>query len=219
MGQEQAGADLSESARRHQGEPAARSQAEALLRLALVQRDLGRPDEARIGLERAAKLAREIGGDYETVGWACLTHALKDDREGLRTIDIRTFLEDIEFTQGWREKLLMSALRNDDWRLLMNVESTPDRVQHMMWRFIDKTHPMYNEADAARYGDSVLRVYRRVDQFVGEVLEHLARGVPYKEIADVLSVSIDTVRVHIKGIYGKLHVHSRGEAVAKYLGP
>ncbi len=51
-----------------------------------------------------------------------------------------------------------------------------------------------------------------------EVLEYLARGVPYKEIASVLSVSIDTVRVHIKGIYGKLHVHSRGEAVAKYLG-
>jgi DNA-binding NarL/FixJ family response regulator len=50
-----------------------------------------------------------------------------------------------------------------------------------------------------------------------EVLDHLARGVPYKEIADVLSVSIDTVRVHIKGIYGKLHVHSRGEAVAKYM--
>ena len=50
-----------------------------------------------------------------------------------------------------------------------------------------------------------------------EVLEQLARGVPYKEIADVLSVSIDTVRVHIKGIYTKLHVHSRGEAVAKYL--
>ena len=50
-----------------------------------------------------------------------------------------------------------------------------------------------------------------------DVLEHLARGVPYKEIASLLSVSIDTVRVHIKGIYGKLHVHSRGEAVAKYL--
>ena len=51
-----------------------------------------------------------------------------------------------------------------------------------------------------------------------EVLEHLARGVPYKEIAAALAVSIDTVRVHIKGIYGKLHVHSRGEAVAKFLG-
>lgn len=50
-----------------------------------------------------------------------------------------------------------------------------------------------------------------------EVLEHLAQGVPYKEIADILSLSIDTVRIHIKGIYSKLHVHSRGEAVAKYL--
>lgn len=52
-----------------------------------------------------------------------------------------------------------------------------------------------------------------------EVLEHLARGGAYKEIASLLSVSIDTVRVHIKGIYGKLHVHSRGEAVAKFLQP
>lgn len=52
-----------------------------------------------------------------------------------------------------------------------------------------------------------------------EVLEHLAQGVPYKEIADVLSLSIDTIRIHVKGIYSKLHVHSRGEAVAKYLRP
>lgn len=50
-----------------------------------------------------------------------------------------------------------------------------------------------------------------------EVLDHLAQGIPYKEIADVLGLSIDTIRMHIKGIYGKLHVHSRGEAVAKYL--
>ena len=49
-----------------------------------------------------------------------------------------------------------------------------------------------------------------------EVLDHLAQGVAYKEIADVLAVSIDTVRMHVKGIYSKLHVHSRGEAVAKY---
>lgn len=50
-----------------------------------------------------------------------------------------------------------------------------------------------------------------------EVLDKLAEGIAYKEIADVLQVSIDTVRMHIKSIYSKLHVHSRGEAVAKYL--
>ncbi len=52
-----------------------------------------------------------------------------------------------------------------------------------------------------------------------EVLGHLARGVAYKEIADALGLSIDTVRMHIKSIYAKLHVHSRGEAVAKFLQP
>ena len=50
-----------------------------------------------------------------------------------------------------------------------------------------------------------------------EVLEHLTRGGSYKEIASALAVSIDTVRAHIKGIYVKLHVHSRGEAVARFL--
>ena len=50
-----------------------------------------------------------------------------------------------------------------------------------------------------------------------QVLEHLSRGVAYKEIAEALTVSINTVQIHIKGIYSKLHVHSRGAAVAKYL--
>ena len=49
-----------------------------------------------------------------------------------------------------------------------------------------------------------------------EVLDLLAQGFAYKEIADALSLSIETIRMNVKGIYSKLHVHSRGEAVAKY---
>jgi DNA-binding NarL/FixJ family response regulator len=52
-----------------------------------------------------------------------------------------------------------------------------------------------------------------------EVLESLAKGEAYKQIADKLGISIDTLRGHIKGVYQKLHVHSRGEAVAKYNAP
>ena len=50
-----------------------------------------------------------------------------------------------------------------------------------------------------------------------EVLELLAKGAAYKEIADQLSLSIETVRMNVKHIYTKLHVHSRGEATAKYM--
>jgi DNA-binding NarL/FixJ family response regulator len=50
-----------------------------------------------------------------------------------------------------------------------------------------------------------------------EVLELLARGYLYKEIADALQISTPTVNTHIRRIYEKLHVQSRGSAVAKYL--
>lgn len=50
-----------------------------------------------------------------------------------------------------------------------------------------------------------------------EILSHLAKGYQYKEIADILSLSVLTVRAHIRNIYEKLHVHSRTEAVVKYL--
>lgn len=51
-----------------------------------------------------------------------------------------------------------------------------------------------------------------------EVLEHLTKGFLYKEIAETMNISYDTVHTHIRKIYEKLHVRSRTEAVAKNLG-
>ena len=49
-----------------------------------------------------------------------------------------------------------------------------------------------------------------------EVLEFLARGYLYKEIAEKLGISIPTVNTYVRRIYEKLHVRSRAQAVAKY---
>ena len=50
-----------------------------------------------------------------------------------------------------------------------------------------------------------------------EFLDQLANGYAYKEIADRMQISIDTVRSYVRTVYEKLHVHSRTEAVVKYL--
>jgi DNA-binding NarL/FixJ family response regulator len=50
-----------------------------------------------------------------------------------------------------------------------------------------------------------------------DVLDCLAKGLTYKQIADQLGISIDTIRTYLRRIYEKLHVQSRTEAVAKYL--
>jgi DNA-binding NarL/FixJ family response regulator len=49
-----------------------------------------------------------------------------------------------------------------------------------------------------------------------EVLDLLARGYLYKEIAERLNISVPTVNTYVRRVYEKLHVRSRAQAVAKY---
>jgi len=51
-----------------------------------------------------------------------------------------------------------------------------------------------------------------------EILEQLAKGLLYKEIAAILQISPETVRKHVYHIYEKLHVSNRIEAVNKFYG-
>jgi DNA-binding NarL/FixJ family response regulator len=48
-----------------------------------------------------------------------------------------------------------------------------------------------------------------------ELLELLSKGFRYKEIANHLFISQDTVRTHIRNIYQKLQVNSKIEAINK----
>ena len=51
-----------------------------------------------------------------------------------------------------------------------------------------------------------------------EILDLLVQGHRYREIADRLFISLDTVRTHVRHVYEKMHVRSRAEAAAKVLG-
>jgi DNA-binding NarL/FixJ family response regulator len=48
-----------------------------------------------------------------------------------------------------------------------------------------------------------------------EVLKHLVDGLSYKMIADKVNLSFHTIHTHLRHIYEKLHVNSKGEAVSK----
>lgn len=50
-----------------------------------------------------------------------------------------------------------------------------------------------------------------------EFLGHLSHGYTYKEIADCMKLSLDSVRNYVRTVYEKLHVHSRTEAVVKFI--
>ncbi len=126
----------------------------------------------------APELVKTSGGSFETYGWACVTMPFKDKR-----ISVETLLEDIEFTLRARERVADSQLKRADWRLFMSVESTPDRLQHMLYQYYDEGHPLYDAAEANRevtffgkklpLSDAIPEIYRQVDRIVGEVMDDL----------------------------------------------
>ena len=50
-----------------------------------------------------------------------------------------------------------------------------------------------------------------------QMLEGLARGLRYSDLAAELGISIETVRTHLRRTYAKLKVGCRSEAIAKYI--
>jgi DNA-binding NarL/FixJ family response regulator len=68
-------------------------------------------------------------------------------------------------------------------------------------------------AAAAPAGGELAELSEREQQ----VLDLLAQGLIYKEIADKLNIAYETVHTYIRRIYEKLQVRTRTEAVAKFL--
>ena len=118
-------------------------------------------------------------GYYRTLGWAEATWPLNEGR-----MDEQTFMEDLYRAFDDRAQVILNRIDARDWDILVGVIESTDRVQHMMWRLIDPKHPMYDGALAAKFGDSILRVYRRADEFGGEVLKRLDPGTPVLIVSD-----------------------------------
>ena len=141
-----------------------------------------KPDAPPVPISSPAGFAGDIYdrlGPYRTLGWAEATWPLNEGR-----MDEKTFMDDLYRAFDDRAQVILDRLTRPHWDLLVGVIESTDRVQHMMYRLIDPTHPMYDAALAAKYGDSILRVYRRADQFVQQVLDIVGNGTAVMIVSD-----------------------------------
>ncbi|HEY3384073.1 MAG TPA: alkaline phosphatase family protein [Vicinamibacterales bacterium] len=130
-----------------------------------------RPESPVMPISSPASLSKDLYerlGTYRTLGWAEATWPLNEDR-----IDEKTFMDDLFRAFDDRAQVILHEVDSKKFDLVIGVLESTDRVQHMFWRFIDPTHPMYDPALAAKYGDSIERVYRRCDQLLGDVLARI----------------------------------------------
>lgn len=112
----------------------------------------------------APELAKKFG-PYKTMGWAIDTWAIS---EGFASEQM--FWDDMTWTVRQYRAMFRDFLTADD-ALLIQCFEFPDRVGHVFWRFVDKGHPAYDAALAAKWGDGLLRSYQLMDEIAGEAMK------------------------------------------------
>ncbi len=105
-------------------------------------------------------------GPFSTLGLAEDTWALN---EGV--INEEAFLKQAQLLFEEREKMLFNALERTPEGLCVCVFDTPDRIQHMFFRCLDKDHPANRGKETEKYKNVIEDLYIRMDSLVGSVLE------------------------------------------------
>lgn len=107
-------------------------------------------------------------GLFKTIGWEFDTKALQ---QGDMTEEM--FLEDVERTLAWTKRLTLDEIDAGGFDLLVSATTSTDRVSHMFWGYRDPKHPLYTPELHAKYGMAVENSYKKMDEFVGEVVAKL----------------------------------------------
>ncbi len=118
-------------------------------------------------VEYGKELAENIGPFY-TLGMA-------EDHTGLNNgrLDEAGYLAQCDLVLAEREKMMFFELKRFSEGLFFIVFDTPDRVQHMFWRFRDAEHPYFDRDRAPEFQRSVEEHYRRYDAVLAKVLERV----------------------------------------------
>lgn len=115
----------------------------------------------------AGELAKALGF-YHTTG-------MVEDHAGLSNgrFDEGAFLDQCDQAVAERERMMTYELDRLDGGLFYCLYDTPDRVQHMFWRFREPGHPANGGiTPSPEWCDVIERHYRRCDDIVGTALEY-----------------------------------------------
>jgi predicted AlkP superfamily phosphohydrolase/phosphomutase len=116
--------------------------------------------------EYAAEIAQRIGLYYTT--------GMVEDHAGLNNerISEQTYLDQCEIVWREREAMMIDELKAFDKGFFYCLFDTPDRIQHLFWRFTEPDHPANRGvAPDANFTQVIDDCYRRCDAIIGKALE------------------------------------------------
>jgi predicted AlkP superfamily phosphohydrolase/phosphomutase len=83
--------------------------------------------------------------------------------------DVQRFIDDAIRVTTHRIAVARYLLGTHPWDFLMVILTTPDRLQHVVWKYVDERHPHYDPQEAARYWPAIRQFYQLIDQAIGDL--------------------------------------------------
>lgn len=116
----------------------------------------------------------DYAGELEKVVGTYYTTGMVEDHTGVVNgrIDEEAFLSQCDLVMREREAMLEHELARFSEGFLFCLFDTPDRLQHLFWRFREPDHPANRPGDGGRYAGTIEEHYRRCDAVVERVLAH-----------------------------------------------
>ncbi|HEY9519276.1 MAG TPA: alkaline phosphatase family protein [Gemmatimonadales bacterium] len=114
----------------------------------------------------------DYAGELEKVLGTYYTTGMVEDHTGVVNgrIDEAAFLTQCDLVMREREAMLEHELARFGEGFLFCLFDTPDRLQHLFWRFREPDHPANRPGDAGRFASTIEEHYRRCDAVVERVL-------------------------------------------------
>ena len=132
------------------------------------------PSDPALPISTPEDYARELYerfGPFHTKGLPADTKALENG-----VLNEEEFLAFDDLILEERLAISEYELNRFESGLLYLYISSTDQRSHMFWRLTDPKHPAYDPKLAARYGDTVEQIYRRMDRFLERVLSRVDRN-------------------------------------------
>ena len=107
-------------------------------------------------------------GRYSTLGLAEDTSALNEN-----VVDEDAFLAQTYLIHQERERMFFDALKKTTRGAIVCVFDITDRLQHMFFRHLDRSHPANRGRDVTKHRDAIKKLYRDMDDLVGRTMNLL----------------------------------------------
>jgi predicted AlkP superfamily phosphohydrolase/phosphomutase len=121
----------------------------------------------------------EAIGLFSTLGMAEEHSGLNNGR-----LDEAAYLNHCELVLGERERMLRYELDRFSEGLFFMLYDTPDRVQHMLWRFRDAGHPGFDPDRTPELRTGIEQHYQRCDALLGPVLDKVDENTLLMVLSD-----------------------------------